>query len=121
MMMNVEIRDSKTNGQEMTITAALLQLKNEILQMQDQEIAQGRAPMFIVEHGELELKLVAKREISASGSVGTKLRLCVLDADAALNASRSGYEEAVQTLRIHFRAVSPSFNRPHGGDDLCLG
>ena len=94
----------------LTILGALAQLKQEIQQLQDEAIGRRELPMFLIEGGELELKLVARRERKADGKLGAKFRLFVADADAALAASQANTQETVQTLKLRFGAL----RRPDG-------
>ena len=93
----------------LTILGALAQLKQEIQQLQDEAIGRRELPMFLIEGGELELKLVARRERKADGKLGAKFRLFVADAETALAASQAHTQETVQTLKLRFGAL-----RRHG-------
>ncbi len=103
------VADNEANG--LTILGALAQLKQEIYQLQEEAIARQERPMFLIEGGELELKLVARRERKADGKLGAKFRLFVADAETSLAASQANTQETVQTLKLRFG----SLRRPETG------
>ena len=101
----------------LTILGALAQLKQEIRELQDDAIARRELPMFLIEGGELELKLVARREHKADGKLGAKFRLFVADAETSLAASQANTQETVQTLKLRFGALRrPNEAAPAPGD-----
>ncbi len=99
---------SEESSEGLTILGALAQLKDEIYQLQNSEISKGNRPMFIIDEGELELKLVVKRERKLEGSAQGKFRLYVVDSEASVAGSGAGAgsREATQTLKIRFRALA---------------
>ncbi len=106
------------NGEGLTILGALAQLKQEITQIQDDAIRRKERPMFLIEGGELELKLVARRERKLDGKLGSKFRLYVFDGEASASASQGDASEAVQTLKLRFSAlgVPAGAGRPSDAD-----
>lgn len=92
----------------LTILGALSQLKNDIYQLQSENEEEGRAGLFEIEGGELELKLVAKREKSAEGGGKARFRLYLFDLELGGKGEGKWAQEALQTLRIKFRGLSPA-------------
>ena len=105
-----------TAGTEgMSILAALTQLRDEIYSAQNAAIEAGRGPMFSIDEGELELKLVAKRERKREGSAKAAFKLFLLaDAETSIAGSQTSTREAVQTLKIKFSSLSAKKDK--GGD-----
>jgi len=92
----------------MSITAALSQLKSEILALQNQQIENKDLPMFCIDEGELELTLVARREVNVEGKANGKFKLFVVDCDMSGSGAVTLQREHTQTLRLKFRAIRPS-------------
>ncbi|WP_284446902.1 trypco2 family protein [Fluviibacter phosphoraccumulans] len=92
----------------MSITAALSQLKSEILALQNQQIGNKDLPMFCIDEGELELTLVARREVNVEGKANGKFKLFVVDCDVSGSGAVTLQREHTQTLRLKFRAIRPS-------------
>ena len=91
----------------LTLLGALEQLRDDILKLQEDMKLKQRSALFLIEEGELELKLVAKREKSTEAKGGGKIRLYIFEGDAGANIAGSESKEHVQTLKIKFRAIRP--------------
>ena len=105
MAMGIGIGSENESDTGLTILGALAQLKEEIYQFQNNRNDQNKPPMFFIEGGELELKLVAKRERKADGKLGAKIRMYVFDLDTAASNSQASTREEVQTLKIKFSSL----------------
>jgi len=104
--------DPESEAGGLTILGALAQLRDDIEKLQEQNLQKGRAPLFLIEEGELELKLIAKRDMKAEGKGQAKFRLWVVDVEAGAGGSRSSSTEHLQTLKIKFRGLAAE---PAGG------
>lgn len=102
----------------LTILGALAQLKQEIQALQDDGIQRKELPMFVIEGGELELKLVAKRERKLDGKLGSKLKLYVFSVDGSASESHQTAQEAIQTLKIRFSGVGAATAASRGAEHL---
>ena len=80
----------------LTILGALEELKSDIRKMQEKHNDKNR-PMFIIEEGELELKLVARK----SGGAETGFKLYLFNNKIHGDLSK----ESIQTLKIRFKAI----------------
>jgi len=85
----------------LTILGALEELKEDIRKMQEKHSDENR-PMFFIDEGELELKLVAKK--SGGAETGFKLYLFNNKIHGELS------KESIQTLKIRFRAIGDASN-----------
>jgi hypothetical protein len=99
--------DSEGEAGGLTILGALAQLRDDIEKLQEQNSQKGRAPLFLIEEGELELKLIAKRDVKAEGKGQAKFRLWVVDVEAGAGGSGSSSTERFQTLKIKFKGLAP--------------
>ncbi len=81
----------------LTILGALSQLKDDIYKLQKQSEEKNQDPLFIIEEGELELKLISKK--AGKGSTGFKLYVF----DSSIKGSIE--KEQLQTLKIKFRGI----------------
>lgn len=59
----------------LTILSALAQLRDDLEKLQSQNVQKGRQPIFVIEGGGLELKLIAKRDAKAEGKGQAKFKL----------------------------------------------
>lgn len=105
----------------LTILGALSQLKNDIYQLQDENERDGREGLFEIEGGELELKLVARREKSARGGGKTRFRLYLFDLEFGGRGEGKRATEALQTLRIKFRGLSGLSRAEPGQGEVIRG
>jgi len=80
----------------LTIPGALEELKNDIRKMQEQH-SDGNKPMFLIEEGELELKLVARK--SGGAETGFKLYLFNNEIHGKLA------KKSIRTLKIKCKAI----------------
>lgn len=99
--------DSDNNANGLTILGALSQLRDDIEALQNKNKQKGREPLFMIEEGELELKLIAKKDIKAEGKAQAKFRLFVVDAEVGAKGSGASSTEHLQTLKIKFKGVTP--------------
>ena len=99
--------DSEGEGDGLTILGALKQLRDEIEKLQKENSEKKRAPLFLIEEGELELKLIAKRDVKTEGKGQAKFKLWVVDVEAGAGRSGSNSTERLQTLKIKFKGLPP--------------
>jgi hypothetical protein len=97
---------SDRNDSGLTILGALSQLRDDIEALQNENKQKGREPLFMIEEGELELKLIAKKDIKAEGKAQAKFRLFVVDAEVGANGSGASSTEHLQTLKIKFKSLT---------------
>lgn len=107
--LNMATRETDFKGDEsgLTILGALAQLRDDLDKLQEENSQKGRTPLFQIEEGELELKLVAKRDVKAEGKGHVKFRLWVADAEVGAGGSGSTSTERLQTLKIKFKGLVP--------------
>lgn len=107
--------DSENNANGLTILGALSQLRDDIEALQKENQQKGREPLFMIEEGELEPKLIAKKDVKAEGKTQAKFRLFVFDAEVGANGSGASSTEHFQTLKIKFKSLAPKSRGVSGG------
>jgi hypothetical protein len=98
--------DNDNEAEGLTILGALAQLKDDIRRLQEKDEELGRAPMFMIQEGELELKLTVVKDIKAEAKGMAKFKL-ILAGEVSVGASGGISRESLQTLKIKFRALLP--------------
>lgn len=98
--------DNDNEAEGLTILGALAQLKEDIRRLQEKDEKLKRAPMFLIQEGELELKLTVVKDIKAEAKGMAKFKL-ILAGEASVGASGGISQESLQTLKIKFRALLP--------------
>jgi hypothetical protein len=104
-------RDSEVEAADaegLTLLGALQQLKDDIIQLQQRSGEKGVGPMFLIEEGELELKLVARKDRKAEAKGVAKFRLFLAaNVEASASGAMETSKEHTQTLKIKFKALPP--------------
>ncbi len=106
----MENSESKFGEDEegLTILGALAQLKADIFKLQRKNLEENTEPLFLIEGGEIELKLVAKKDVKAEAKGLTKFKLVLAGGEAGGSIGGSSSHEHFQTIKIKFSALMPT-------------